>query len=296
LLAVPAALLGLALLARDPIENALGVSTNTGEKIVFSYWNKLPHWLLIGFFTFFGLLALLAVIVGVARFWRAMEAADSWDRVAAPARRLGSSIVATLKTVLAHNHFSKCATERPRLLSHLCAFYGFIALSVVAIRVLMLAATARFNPLIQDFAYPFNFWNPWRMLANLGGVALVVGCLLMIRDRLARSGQAASTFFDWALPGILLAVALTGFLSEGLHYARMEPQRQGVYFVHLVFVFALLAHLPYSKFAHLTYRTAAMVYGEYSGRNAAATAAASSKPEGEKEARQQAQPTNRQPS
>jgi quinone-modifying oxidoreductase subunit QmoC len=89
----------------------------------------------------------------------------------------------------------------------------------------------------------------------------------MVWERLReREHPVANTFFDWAFLGMLLAVALSGLLSEGLHYARMEPHREIAYFIHLVLVFALLIYLPYSKLAHLAYRAAALVYAEYSGR------------------------------
>jgi quinone-modifying oxidoreductase subunit QmoC len=95
----------------------------------------------------------------------------------------------------------------------------------------------------------------------------------MIWERLRDGENArATTFFDWAFLGTLLAVAATGLLAEALHYVRLEPHRQIAYFAHLVVVFALLMYLPYCKFAHLIYRTTAMVYAEYSGRNAEAPA------------------------
>ena len=88
----------------------------------------------------------------------------------------------------------------------------------------------------------------------------------MIRERVRDNDKPASTYFDWAFVLTLLGVVLTGFLSEFLHYARLEPHRLAAYYVHLVLVFGLLMYLPYSKFAHMIYRTTALVYVEYSGR------------------------------
>ena len=134
-------------------------------------------------------------------------------------------------------------------------FFGFIALAVVTTWVI----TGPINPLLQNgFAYPFSFWSPWKVLANLGGVAVLVGCVLMIWERLYDSDNAgSSTFFDWAFLWTLFAVVVTGFATELLHYLRMVPHRHVAYFVHLVSVFALLIYLPYSKFAHLLYRMSA---------------------------------------
>jgi len=269
LLAVPTVLLGLTLVARDPLAAALGITTAAGEPIVYSYSNIFPHWVLNTFFGFFSLLVLLAMTAGAVRFWRALRSAAARDRGIQPVKGLIPSIGTVFENIVTHENFTQCTTARPRLLSHSIVFFGFIALTVVTIWVI----TARYNPLIQsDFVYPLNFWNPWKILANIGGAAVFAGCLLMIRDRLRSDEPAgASTYFDWSFIATLLVVVLTGFITEFLHYARMEPHRHVVYFVHLVFVFTLLMYLPYSKFAHLVYRTTAMVFAEYTGRTAVAT-------------------------
>ncbi len=269
-LAIPAALLGLALLLKDPMERALGFSTPTSGKIVYSYSSIFPHWMLNSFFLFFTVLVALAVMAGVVRFWRALTTAPTWDGIPTPAKPLLTSILSALKRIIGHNNFSTCTQAHSRFLSHVSVFFGFIALSVVTLWVI----TAKFNPLIRsDFVYPFGFWSPWKILANVGGAALLAGCLLMIRDRLNNSDDAGvGTFFDWALLSTLLAVVGTGFLTEALHYARLVPHRHIAYFIHLVFVFALLMYLPYSKFAHVLYRTTAMVYAEQTGRTRGALA------------------------
>ncbi len=263
LLGIPAALLALALLARDPLAEALGLVPHAGERIVFAYSGHFPHWLLNSFFGLFTVLVFLVVVVGVLRFWRAMKTTLPPDRRGNPARGLAASLVATLGRIVVHDRFDQCTKARTRFLSHICVFFGFAALTLVTIWVI----TAPFNPLIRgDFVYPFGFWSPWKMLANAGGIAVAAGCLLMAWDRLRDNERTgAGGYFDWALISTLLLVVITGFITEVLHFLRLEPHRHIAYFIHLVFVLALLMSLPYSKLAHLAYRATVLVFTERFG-------------------------------
>jgi len=265
LLSIPIILLSLALILREPVEKALGITRPVGDEILYSYSSIFPHWLLNSFFLFFTGLVIIAVIVGVVRFWGSMKAFVPAGRDITPVKGLMPSILSALKNVITHENFSKCTAERTRQFSHICIFFGFIALSCVTLWVMTLGI----NPLISgNFIYPFGFWSPWKILANLGGLALLVGIGLIIRDRMRHDEQAgAGNYYDWAFLATIFAVVATGFFTEILHYVRLEPHRHIAYFVHLVFVFALIVYLPYSKFAHIIYRTVAMVYAEYTGRN-----------------------------
>ncbi|RKX21868.1 MAG: hypothetical protein DRP51_03425 [Candidatus Zixiibacteriota bacterium] len=265
LLSIPIILLSLALILREPVEKALGITRPVGDEILYSYSSIFPHWLLNNFFLFFTGLVIIAVIVGVVSFWGSMKAFVPAGRDITPVKGLMPSILSALKNVITHENFSKCTAERTRQFSHICIFFGFIALSCVTLWVMTLGI----NPLISgNFIYPFGFWSPWKILANLGGLALLVGIGLIIRDRMRHDEQAgAGNYYDWAFLATIFAVVATGFFTEILHYVRLEPHRHIAYFVHLVFVFALIVYLPYSKFAHIIYRTVAMVYAEYTGRN-----------------------------
>ena len=100
-------------------------------------------------------------------------------------------------------------------------------------------------------------------------MALVAGCILAIVQRLKNVETAGkSTDFDWLFLGILLTVGVTGIFVEALRFAQIQQLGYVVYFIHLIFAFMLLVYLPYSKFAHLLYRTTAMVFAERYGREA----------------------------
>ena len=265
LLGVPALVLTLALCLKEPMAKMLGISASMGERIVYPYSTAFPHWLLNSVFGVLALLIVIVVTVGVVRFWHDMKATNTRRGDTTPAKGLWSSILAVLKGIVTHERFGECEKTRLRFWSHTCVFYGFLALCLVTFWVI----TARINPLInRDFVYPFAFFDPWKMLANAGGIAILAGCALMIFDRVRDSERTGTGGLgDWTLITLLLVVVVSGFAAEVLHYLRLEPHRHIAYFMHLVFVFALLMSLPYSKLAHIFYRTTALVYAEHTGRN-----------------------------
>jgi quinone-modifying oxidoreductase subunit QmoC len=163
------------------------------------------------------------------------------------------------------------------------AFYGFLALFVVTSWAV---ADLYVMPAIMPEVfpqYPFGLAHPMKILANVGGILLIVGATKAILTRLnaPKDGKHQSTSFDWVFVWLLLAVGITGFFTEVFRFVA-EAQAAGagieayqgslatpgysVYFIHLVSVFGLLVYLPYSKFAHIWYRTVAMIYAEHTGR------------------------------
>ena len=234
----------------------------TGKRAVFPFWTRLPHGLLGSVFGALLAFDVLVLVRGAHRFWRAMMAAHGQ----APGqgnRPLGPSLRAALSRIFFHDDFAACSASQARRLHHLLVVFGMLALWLTS----LWAVTARWNPLLDGLVYPLGFGNPWKLMANLGGISLVLGSSLMLWERWRRPQTAgAPTHSDWLLLGLLLLIALSGFASEGLHWLRIEPLRFVAYAAHLVLIFVLIWMLPYSKLAHVVYRTVAMTFAEYTGR------------------------------
>jgi quinone-modifying oxidoreductase subunit QmoC len=268
---VPGVLLLLAILLRHPIENMIGLGGGPHDEAF--YASFFPHWLLIAFYTTLTLLVFVGLIGGLFKFWKAMKLADEKAGRAVGEKGIIASFIATVMAILTHRQFGKCTRRKNRRSTHLYAFYGFIALFVVTIYAVL--DIYIFPMLGLDTAYPFNLIHPMKILANIGGIVLVVGSLKAILDRRKDTGDTAgSTSFDQIFIWLLLLVGVTGFITEifrftvgaGSASGAMQYTAYAIYFVHLMCVFGLLVYLPYSKFAHIWYRTLAMVYAEYSGR------------------------------
>ncbi|MBN1841577.1 MAG: quinone-interacting membrane-bound oxidoreductase complex subunit QmoC [Deltaproteobacteria bacterium] len=171
------------------------------------------------------------------------------------------TIVCTLPTILRHSKFSECSTNKDRYLAHILVMYSFIGLFVVT-NIFFVALY------ILQVPGPYSQTNPVKILANVSGIALIVGAILMMANRAKDRGTnvGKGSYFDWSLLILVLGLGVTGELSQLTRLAHMPVVAYPMYFAHLVFVFCLFTYLPFSKLAHLVYRTLAMSYSRYSGR------------------------------
>ena len=97
------------------------------------------------------------------------------------------------------------------------------------------------------------------MLGTLGGLGLLIGpagLLTLMRQRDPALGDAAQKGLDESFIALLFTVSVTGI---ALLILRNEPVVGVLLIVHLGAVLALFFTLPYGKFVHGIYRTAALV-------------------------------------
>jgi quinone-modifying oxidoreductase subunit QmoC len=172
--------------------------------------------------------------------------------------------------ILRHDKFNECGENKARSTSHMMVFFGFIGLFVVTnIFFLVLYGSMLFTGVEEAWHGPYSQWNPVKWLANISGIALLVGSLVMMKDRMGNNPKVStSSYQDWFLIGLVFALAVTGLGAQMTRLAGSSTT-YAVYFAHLVSVWMLFAYLPFSKLAHLVYRTLAMMYAEYAGREKA---------------------------
>ena len=168
------------------------------------------------------------------------------------------ALIKILPTIFKHNRFSECGENKERATAHMMVLYGFIGLFIVT-NCFFIAEW------VLHIEGPYSQINPVKWLGNAGGIALLIGGGLMIAKRLGQKDQVTS-YKDWYLLGLVMLLGGTGLLTEMLRLGHLYGLSAIIYFLHLIFVWALFAYTPFSKLAHLVYRTTAMAYEEYSGR------------------------------
>lgn len=168
--------------------------------------------------------------------------------------------------ILTHTKWKECGGDNnDRFVGHLGIFFGFIALFIVTAYVGVAYWLSVFTNL--ELYTPMSLWNPFKILANVATIGLIVGLVLVTKRRLdLNDAKFKSSYYDWYLLGLIWVVVLSGMFSQLLRLANAVGIAYPVYFIHLVSVFMLFAYLPWSKLAHLVYRTIALGYARAIGR------------------------------
>ena len=175
------------------------------------------------------------------------------------------ALIKVIPTILLHRKFSECTENKDREIAHFLTLYGFIGLFIVTSIFFVVMYGSYLLP-GGALHGPWSQLNPVKWLANISGVALIVGTSLMIKNRMSKKDQA-SRYFDWYLIYLAFGLGVTGMGAQLTRLADWAFISFAIYYVHLVLVWTLFAYLPFSKLAHLVYRTVAMTYNEYAGRN-----------------------------
>jgi quinone-modifying oxidoreductase subunit QmoC len=178
---------------------------------------------------------------------------------------IGALIPAFLDIAL-HKKFSSCERGVPkRRWGHFLVMWGFIGAAITSgfAVVYLYRETVFFSWLKLQYSYPvpITHWVKW--LGNISAVALVLGGLLLWFNRRAKGDKlvGTTTAFDRFFLWVVLAVIATGVFTELFRFIAVPVILAcAVYLIHLAIVLTLFLTLPYSKFAHILYRTLAMAH------------------------------------
>jgi citrate/tricarballylate utilization protein len=234
-----------------------------------NFYAVFPHSLMVNVFgAVFGF-ALLALCIGLVRFWKAqflrpnqplalMKPAQSAIKsiVSSGAAQEAAQAALSLK-YLDGGHGEGCHNEdeawtKLRRVFHHLTFYGFM---------LCLAATsvATLYHYALGWIAPYGYASLPKLLGITGGIMLLIGPAGLFWLKLKRHplhGDTAQNPMDYGFIALLFAVSLTGL---ALMLWRDTSAMALLLCIHLGCVMAFFLTMPYGKMAHGFYRTAALL-------------------------------------
>lgn len=226
-----------------------------------NFYSIFPHNLLVALFAPVFLFAVLALALGVQRFWREVTPGREYEAPAVAAVRGGAAAEAAHDALrlkyLDGGHGEGCHNEddawtKARRVFHHFTFYGFL---------LCFAATsvATLYHYLFGWVAPYDLPSLPKLLGAAGGVSLLVGTAGLWRLNLRRHpqhGDAAQKPMDRGFIALLFFTSLTGLALWGGRGTTAMPTMLAL---HLGCVMALFLTLPYGKFAHGIFRSAALL-------------------------------------
>lgn len=209
--------------------------------------------------------ALFAAYKGVSNMWRDMSAKLGVQSDFRPSvvQFVSDFLVPSVKEILSHKRFNECGANKNRVNGHLPLLFAFIALFIVTGYSMVRKDVV--GMFVEGLHGPLAMTDPFKILANVAAIAMIVGIgiLWMNRARMEEEKGSTPTFYDWFLIVKIMTVGVTGLAAELTRLVGIPVLAYLFYYVHLVSVFMLFLYMPYSKFAHMVYRTFAMAFEKY---------------------------------
>jgi len=268
LVLAPIALLLTLMLAFAPVGPDGRFQFLTSEITDFNLF--LPHSSVDALFVLGNIIVFLFAAIGFMRFWKALGRGSD--------RKISfvSGLIATIKEFIPHTLFKDCDQNHPRATAHMILFLGFIGAMITTGAIFVFVFIPHYLHLLgldsisSWFDVPINLPHPVKIIGALAGTALVVGSAMLLFRRWGnRDGVGANGYSDYFFLYVIFATGLTGMLAWLIRAANGGLTAYVIYFIHMVFVFMLLWYMPYSKFAHMIYRTMALTHAKMIGRRPA---------------------------
>jgi len=220
------------------------------------FYALFPHNLMVSLFAPIFVFSVWALSLGVWHFWREVSPATSGAPLTSPAAAEAAKNALAL-TYLEGGHGEGCHNEddawtQSRQRCHHLTFYGFM---------LCFAATsvATIYHYVFGWSAPYALPSVPKLLGVVGGISLLIGTAGLWRLKLKRHplhGDAAQTPMDLGFIALLFLISLSGVLLWLMGATVGMPLMLAL---HLGAVMALFLTLPYGKFAHGIFRTAALL-------------------------------------
>lgn len=208
------------------------------------------------------LFGVVSLILSLRSYWNKLETNNPID-VGNARKAFVPSLIEALREILPHDTFRECEANNIRFAAHLMVFWGMVGLFITT-------AIVAFNIDILHIAPPSRGGPgtvPIKILGNVSAGAFVLGLGIMLVRRLTEPEQAgSSSYFDWFFLLTIFGTGLTGWLTELVRFGGAVPGAYILYTIHLMFILSLFLYLPFSKFAHLGYRTVAIAWSKAAGR------------------------------
>ncbi len=217
----------------------------------------------------------IGAVPALLRFWKnisefetnpaTQKGSKATGSLVAQTKRFITNFISAFVEILKHSNFKKCEQNKNRYWAHLGLLYGAI-LYFISMSGSVIYSVIGIEP-------PIPLTDPVVIFGMAGTLLIFVGCTLIIYRRLLKSEEAGkATYFEWFFIVLVYLITIGAIVMMSARLAGMATLAYSLYLTHLVLAFIVVAYLPFSKFAHLLYRTLAMTYAKQIGREAATEA------------------------